>query len=477
MSNPNSLGAVTHYSADLANRPSPLDLVAYLPWACNQMQCQHTVTVIKVTQTEYVSVNPTGKKPKPKPKPVVVSSTSSSDLKKDEQIQSTFSEEDTLKIYAIYDATDRLVELKFENHVEIPRMIFQIIALIIKFQSGLNTITINYGIDMYSIHEISKILTISNITDICLDDTYLKEANYYILLDNENSIRRISLSRCTINDNIAEAIAVRLVYPLPASKTLSILDLSSNKITDLGAKYIAHALRSNRFLSYLNLSGNLLTDTGAIAILNHLVEFQLTSEELMSSRQRFLQFYHQKNELTAKIFRDFRTVDSTKDRRKSLRTPVMPKKIKTIEREPSTKEVKSAIDITQDRSLYEKARNMAENQMGKFKDPFTKDNLVVHDDNVYCTGNNGLCYLNLSFNDLSYFSLKTVAHVVMTQKVLNKKPIGLVNVSIDGNNLPINCVELNDINNVLFPVAFDKNAVKKRAGGTAKSTPPNPGRN
>ncbi|KOB79017.1 Uncharacterized protein OBRU01_01306 [Operophtera brumata] len=361
-----------------------------------------------------------------------------------------------VRIYAIYDSFDKLVHIKFDKNKYIPRSILKIIGLIIKFQSHLTSITINRGLDVYIVHEISKILPNSHITDICLDGTFLKNANYYILLENSSCIRHISLARCMIDDMMLKKISENLAYPLPSSKTLCVLNISSNRITDSGVKYLAEALRSNRQLRYLNLADNSITDDGASAILNILVEFPLSWEDVIKSRERRMKYFREKNKLVAKILVELRR-DKNYDKKSARKKTAIPsnnfskKAGKGIEDEQSTKALADTNRsvLNTDPFIFDRAEDMAVNAIGLFADPYSPNNTTLKDGIVYCTGNTALSYLNLSYNNLGYFSLKKILSVLKYQKFLDSKPRGLINMCIEGNCTPVVCKELTQINAIL----------------------------
>jgi hypothetical protein len=358
-----------------------------------------------------------------------------------------------IQVMAIYDSLDHLVQLKFLNNKWLPRTILSILNLIIQYHEYLTTIVINKGLDEHTLYDISKFLPLSHITDICLDNTYLKEANYYLLFEKKSLLRHLSLSRCSITDVVVESIAAALSYPLPGSIALSVLNLSSNRITDVGAKYLAEALRSNRHLSYLNLSDNNLTDCGGENILSSLQKFPLTFAELLASRSRHMYYLKEKNELAMKIMKNLRAGDFDKRnmKRRAAVKPVPPPKKKGLERELSAKsaipENRSLVNI--DNALIEKAANMAENTLGEFRDPFDKDCTYVEDGIVYSEGNNTLCYLNLAYNNLTYMTLRKLLDVMTYQREISKRSKGLINVSIEGNCMPIACKELSEIESLI----------------------------
>lgn len=365
-------------------------------------------------------------------------------------------ESKVVRINTIYDNYDNLVQIKFDKNcnILIPRTILKIIGLIVKFHIYLTSLTINRGLDRYSIHEICKILPKSHITDICLDGTFLEEANYYLLLENENNLKQLSLARCKIDDDVLKKIVKNLTYPLPSSKTLSVLNIPSNRITDEGVKYLAEALKSNRQLMYLNIADNMITDDGASALLDVLIEFPMTCDELIQSRNRLMKYLNRKKELVARMVTELRSSDDKKsNKKKNIRPASVPgkKNNKGLEKELSSKtlsEVNKSL-TTLDTALFEKAENMAFNSIGAFTDPFSTMNTISKDGVLYCCGNNTLAYINLSYNNISYFSLKKLMNVLMYQKLLDRKPRGLINLCIEGNCIPVSCKELAQIDDIL----------------------------
>lgn len=346
---------------------------------------------------------------------------------------------DIVKIIAIY-SNEYLTQLKFVRNKCIPRPVLQIIGLTIKFHKQLHYISINSGLDPYCIYEISKFLPQSCITDICFDGSFLNEANYHILLENSTTLKQLSLSKCTIDDNVVKTIAAKLIYPLPASQTLSILNLSCNKITNVGVKYLAQALRSNRQLSYLNLASNIIDDLGAEEIFSTLIEFPLTSEEALDAKRRLMEFMKKRHELINEAVEELRANEQVKKSKKKHKA-VSTKKGK-LEAEPSDYIMESIEEY-----LYGKARTLVEDIMGEFEDPFK---FTVYKNGLfYCDGNNGLAYLNLAYNNISFCSIKKLLAVLKYQKMARRHPRGLVNVCIEGNPLPEECSELTEINTLI----------------------------
>ena len=72
------------------------------------------------------------------------------------------------------------------------------------------------------------------------------------------SVEQLSLKCCCLGDAFCAAIS----SALSGNHSLTILDLSSNQITDEGVGQLAHALRLNRTLLSLGLAGNRIGDGG-----------------------------------------------------------------------------------------------------------------------------------------------------------------------------------------------------------------------
>lgn len=258
-----------------------------------------------------------------------------------------------IHVIAVYTG-DKLVQIKIENNTRIPRELYKIIALTLCFHPCLNSIVINQGLTMAGIHELRHCLQLSNITEIILDDTYVEAANYYILLEFPKGLRRLSLARCFIQDIGVEHIAAKLAFPQAASDSLAMLNLSTNRITDVGATYLATALRSNRSLNYLNLTNNMITDKGAKAIFDVMLSFPLSYSELIARNERYLKHLRKKHELIDKFITNVKSADS--DKRKSI-------------------------------YINKKAQDAAKELVSDFKDPYQTD-IFFKDGVLHCNGNN-----------------------------------------------------------------------------------------
>lgn len=357
-------------------------------------------------------------------------------------------------INSIYNALNSLSEILLNQLKSVPRKLIKLIALIAPCYRTLIKISIKRcSIDMYVIYELEKLLLTSTITDICLDDCPINGADYTLLL-NTKKLKCLSLARCKINDEICEQIASTMCFE-EAAQNLAVLNLSSNHISDVGVKQIGLALRHNRRLRFLNLADNHISDEGAASIFNVLVEFQLTCEEIMETRKKGMKYMRNKIELCEKILAQ---LDSDLVENVSQIGRKMLKKRKTStttlrSKSPAVsarKEEKSVSLSGPADYLKTKAELMAIEEIGVFYDPFQRHHIKIYDDIQFCTGNFALSYLNFSYNNLSYLSIKKLENVLVYQNVTKRSnQTGLIKIVIDGNNLPDSCPEFATISNLL----------------------------
>lgn len=352
-------------------------------------------------------------------------------------------------VRVLYDG-DNLVHIRFDKNPKVPREIIKLIGLIARFHPFLTNLTFKMGLDQHGVYEISKFLSTCYITDICFDGCPVPEGNFDILLNKQNRLKCFSLSRCNINDETLKNIALLLHYGKPASYTLAVLNLSCNFITDMGVGYLAEAMRSNRRLNYLNLSGNQISDDGAKFLFNILDEFHLNYDEILEKKSRRLLYLKEKHVVLSRMIKKIKAEEADKKVAKSARSATTSaKKSKVPEKEPSVTDARDMANYV-DPATYEKAELATIDIIGEFIDPFSPQNSTVKDGYPYCLGNNALCYLNLSFNNLTYNSLPRLVKILEYQKYLERKPKGLINVVLNGNNIPVSCRELAKIDDILI---------------------------
>ncbi|CAB3233033.1 unnamed protein product [Arctia plantaginis] len=424
------------------NHPSPLNIEAFIPWACGQLELPF-VTIINKVQLIGVARS-TSTRGKAKEENTNEDSQSGSNVNDDIRFSGVNNTDMLIYVDAIYD-NNNLIQLKFNSNLQVPVILLKLFSLIVHFHPHLTAIYINRGLNQNGLYQVSKIVNAAKVTEVILDNTVVKEANYYILLDDNCSLKYLSLAKCKLNDRSVKFIASRLNYPLKASKTLSVLNLSSNMITDEGAKYLGDMLRMNRQLCYLNLSGNMISDIGADSILSILMTFPLTADEITQKKARKFHYMKKKNDFirhTVEVMR----IDYEKryTARKKIGKSVSSGTKKSIyDLLPDNEKLGSMIGF--DSVWLDKAETAAEEMIGPFQDAFNDENTITKCGEVYCYGNNVLCYLNLAYNSLTYFSVKKLLEVLKVQRELPRRGKGLINVCIEGNNLPKACQELTEI--------------------------------
>lgn len=346
-----------------------------------------------------------------------------------------------MNVVAEYDNSNNLLHLKFINNEEIPHGVLQIVNMTLHFHPYLRAVTLRRGLDKQVLHQLCQMQALANITELCIEQCYLKEGCYYVLLESQKNLKYLSLPRCSIDDDVLEAISARLQPPYQASKTLVVLDLSSNRITDEGAKGLAEILRTNRKLSYLSLMNNMIGDKGATALLDTLKLFPLRSEEcseVVLRRARFLAYK------TALIVRNIAD--------KQAEELIKRKTVKRLHSSPrfrmSTNNKSSDMDISHKRSshsdgsssiavsggLYDKTKSSIDLIVADYWHAYSEKNTVHEADGLYCRGNDTLNYLNLAYNNLSAVALHKVARVVEAQRIAMRG--GLFCVNLDGNPMP-----------------------------------------
>ncbi|CAB3233026.1 unnamed protein product [Arctia plantaginis] len=461
-------GSATMNFSKTDQKPLPTNFDEFIPWACRALQESFYPIITRSTQHTLDTSTTKGKKDK----------TLENELN---DIESEFSDKETgsddyynnmnnINIEAVYDSNNLLHQLKFIKNNKVPRHLLKLISLITRFHPQLTGININKGLNHEGLYEISKMVASSFITEVILDGTIIKEGNFYLLVEKKSYLKYLSLARCNINDTILKELTARLIHPLPMSRVLSVLNLSSNKITNNGAKYLGEMLETNRQLAYLNLAGNMISDTGAESIMNSLVEFPLSIDNIIASKTRKYNYLKEKNNLVKKTVEEMLYIELNKMSSKSKsdqKGPAFMRKQKESRIRESTLRYKH-----REESYAELAESAVNAQMGPFMDPYSSENLISRNGTLYCLGNNILCYLSLAYNDLTNLSVKKLYSVLNTQHNLNRTPRGLVNVCIDGNDMTDSDPDLAKIDLIIdrgltaeLPVVT---TTSKKKGGSTK---------
>lgn len=331
---------------------------------------------------------------------------------------------DSVKVYCYFDKHNKLTNLEIKK-CTLPREVLQVMVLLLVYQPQLQSITINAKINKYTMTDIVKIQKVTKLTEVNFDGTFVKEANYYILLNDECMLRSMSLSRCKLNPAAIKMIADRLKYPKPASKTLGTLDLSSNCIGDQGCVYLSEALRTNRCLHYLNLADNQITDFGAEIILNKLLEFPLTPEEVIEKKKRRFEFLKEKTAAAAAAVSAALKAQMTQE-------------LKETKTRNQNVDKKKKASITKPEEEFKDV----------FVDPFDLNSVIVIGDAYYSKGNNVLSYIDFTYNQLGFPSVAKLLKVLEHQRIQTPKEKGLIRLVLHGNPLPRDCIEMIEVDQI-----------------------------
>lgn len=395
-----------------------------------------------------------------------LATTPDSDKETDDTASRTTSiADDSVFITALYDDANRLAEIRMHK-IRVPRVMMQILSLVVPHYPYLTKLVLKgCHVNAYTVYEISKFLSLTTITDINLDGSAIPQGNYALLLESQSKLASLSLCRCNINDEVCKQLSSKLHNTEPAEATLSSLNLSSNHITDAGAKHLGEALRNNRQLRYLNLADNRIGDDGANHIFHALTDFPLTYDETMAKRQRHMTYLRSKQALYLKYLTqcDSKSLDDFSMISKKSAKKMTPMKSKSKKDRMKSSE-------TDEDYLSIRAEMLANELIGPFIDPFIPIFTKFVDGYCHCIGNMVLCHLNLCYNRLTYISLKKLQAVLFYQSV-NKKPnqTGLMRVLLEGNALPLACSEMERISEMLhrnvvnFSAKYVANKLKARA--------------
>lgn len=136
------------------------------------------------------------------------------------------------------------------------------------------------------VHLADALIANSSVRELSLCKFQIRDTGAEVLaqsLERNTALAALHLRCNQIGHAGAESIAVLLERPECA---LQFLDLSSNRITDLGARSIARALYRNRSLRSLNLAGCALTEAG-LCLLAEALRHNYTLQRLFLDGNRF----------------------------------------------------------------------------------------------------------------------------------------------------------------------------------------------
>ncbi|XP_047995206.1 uncharacterized protein LOC125233288 [Leguminivora glycinivorella] len=434
--------------------PTPLELDRYIPWMFAKLQSELTVVVRRVQQEEH----PRGRN-RLLSTSSRVSRVSTVSVRRTESYPtllktvptntSLVTVENAIPLTIVYSRAGHAIEIAINaSTFPINRQLTNVISLLLPYHTRLNKFTCQgKGVHSSDIAEIVKMLQFSNLTDICLDNTFVPQGTYYVLLDQASSLKCLSLSKCKINDTVCKIMAERLQCNGPASRNLRMLNLSCNLITDVGAQALGNSLRTNRHIMHLNLCGNGITNVGAGYLLEPLSEFPFTADEIKERIRRRRDFYNRKADIP-KSPTSTNTNLSTDNGKDNKAKPFL-----------KNSSINSKINVN---LIDEKV------VVDDFSDP---SNTIFKNGCSYSIGNLILCSLNLGYNCLDYTVLSKIIDVLIYQKDQARAltRTGLLRIVLEGNNLPVSCEEYSKIEMYLAMLNNEALAFKKKRKSSSKS--------
>ncbi|XP_055334435.1 uncharacterized protein LOC129585680 isoform X1 [Paramacrobiotus metropolitanus] len=205
---------------------------------------------------------------------------------------------DQKPLYVVYDAflLNRIKEICIRGW-SIDRVMVDVLCRCWTVSDRLLTIIlVDCGLKSSDIARLADAVPkILNLEFLALDGNLISEQNHGLVLSKPSSIRHLSVRYANLTDAALKFLAASWLLPAREWSSdrpgLEFLDLSQNRISDLGLQYLVQALRFNRSLVTLVLTGNLITDLGiSIFCKDLLTRFALTQEEALDRRQSFLKY-------------------------------------------------------------------------------------------------------------------------------------------------------------------------------------------
>ncbi|KAG7189141.1 hypothetical protein KM043_008709 [Ampulex compressa] len=299
----------------------------------------------------------------------------------------------------------------------------------------------NCRINAYGIMQIAQMLTeIGCLRDINLDMNPNVQENYDLLCTSSGNLSYLSLRLCHITDNGIRKIANELKYQDPPRvPKLIALNLAHNKITKIGAKYIASMLRTNRSLQSLVLTANNVDDEGAMAIINELNMSILTHSEITDlRRRRYAELSQQGEKLKGNTV--LQNSDKIVDENQSQKSNKSSKRQSSSQASRKlSRQISSSKTNEGGQNLYTRVHSIQKRgTIGGIGDdhPFRTESIHLKG-SVVASGNFQIQHLNISFNRLTNKILTVLIGCLYYQNymMLEDTTRGLLHVFLEGNEI------------------------------------------
>ncbi|KAG5899877.1 hypothetical protein JTB14_012340 [Gonioctena quinquepunctata] len=252
-----------------------------------------------------------------------------------------------------------------------------------------------------------------SVRDLSVNGNPNEKQNFNLLL-KDTKLMALSLKFCGIGVEGIRKISGELCTPL--GNDLLHLNLASNDLMNEGVEYLAKILRINRMLISLNLADNKIRKEGCATLMKPLQKFSLTHDEIVIRRR--IKFKLQKKSLS--------DIARAKDASKCNILRRTPSKIS----KKSSKEKTSASS----QSMRSKKSSTYKLDSEMIYHPFVQDSEET-DTEIYCTGNDILTNLNLSYNRIRRGALQSVIDMLEYQRNNYANERGISRISFEGNDV------------------------------------------
>ncbi|XP_059688077.1 leucine-rich repeat-containing protein 71 [Gavia stellata] len=273
---------------------------------------------------------------------------------------------------------------------------------------------------------------------LSLEGNPLPEPAFHTLMGNASTLAHLSLRNNSIGDAAARLIGQSLSTPSSSSRSLVSLVLSFNRISDLGAGYIAkhpscpsalQGLRLNRSLLSLSLANNDIGDAGAIRLAEILGPFALTHAEVVERRRLLLAETLGQSRTTPK------EMEGQSEHPSSLRGGAAPDKLPPAKHGKTPAKKKAPDPAEPPQPLLEEARQ--------------------HQGSVILPGNRALLNLNLTHNHITERGLGAFLAALEGQRQEKKPKVpgqqGLLRLSLEKNCIPPTSLAFARLQELLSP--------------------------
>ncbi|XP_042640971.1 LOW QUALITY PROTEIN: leucine-rich repeat-containing protein 71 [Tyto alba] len=285
---------------------------------------------------------------------------------------------------------------------------------------------------------------------LSLEGNPLPEPAFHTLMGSDSTLAHLSLRNNSIGDAAARLIGQSLSTPSSSNRSLVSLVLSFNRISDLGAGYIAEGLRLNRSLLSLSLASNDIGDAGAIKLAEVLGPFALTHAEVVERRRLLLAEALGRSRTTSKETESqseqfsSRRSSMTNDKLPPAKSGKPPSKKKEPARKEEARQPKKAPEPRGARGREAKLSSQ-EKLSPEAPDPAAPPRPLLDEarqsqGSVVLPGNRALLNLNLTYNHITERGLGAFLAALERQQQEKQPKVpgkeGLLCLSLEKNRIP-----------------------------------------